>query len=215
MNVRYFLGGVLRRGYTVVELMITICIVSILVSTICTYFVKLLTLQENEREEAYIKEKLSDICANFSDYISIGTNIDNRLSDFVVSYRYETGGVSFETGRVSRVSGLTASLNPSSSVDQPVTMDLDVATFEQGTVNEKKFSRNFRGDDMSLISLNDIKELKITNKGRVDLRFQLTKLNMSASLWNLRLVADYEVEDDDDPKRTVTAERIVRLWNRD
>jgi len=194
--------------------MVTILIVSVMATSLGAFFVKLINLHEKEREEAYIREHLLEICANFADYMSIGTNVVYSTSEFVVSYRHETGGVSLETGRVVRASQMTASVNSINDEKQPKIMHLNVAAFEQGKVNANKFSRNLRADDTPLIPLNSLKELRLKNGGKVDLSYEIRKFNTDASLWKLKIIAEYEVEDDDDdPRRKVEVERIVRLWN--
>jgi len=99
-------------GYTVVELMVTIVIVSVLAATVGMFFVKLLNIQEKDREEAYIREKLSDICGAYADMLSIGSSFSTfsnlTKQATLVKYRQETGGVSLETGVVSRVAYLTS-----------------------------------------------------------------------------------------------------------
>ena len=129
-------------GYTVVELMVTIVIVSVLAATVGMFFVKLLTIQEREREEAYIRERLSDICGVYADFISIGSSFSTatNLSDqaTVVKYRQETGGVSLETGLVSRVAYLTSLMNTTNK-----TIDLNILYSTDEKDPERRYSTLF------------------------------------------------------------------------
>ena len=99
-----------RWGYTLVELMATITIVAVLAATVGMFFARLLSLQEREREEAYIRERLAEVCGVLADDLSVAASFGTRIrpveQDIIVAYREETGGVSLETGRVSRVAQL-------------------------------------------------------------------------------------------------------------
>ena len=113
---KYICRGFCAQGFTVVELMVTIVIVAFLSATVGTFVCKLLTIQERDREEAYIREKLTDICGAYADFLSIGSSISSTTGvsnqETVVKYRSETGGVSLETGIVTRVAYLVAAMNP-------------------------------------------------------------------------------------------------------
>ena len=69
-----------KRGYTVVELMVTIVIVAVLAATLGMFFVKLLRIQEREREEAYIRERLADICAAYADFVSDRQTVQSAVA---------------------------------------------------------------------------------------------------------------------------------------
>lgn len=224
-----------RHGYTIVELMVTVVIVSVLAATIGMFVVNLLTIQEQEREEAYIREKLTDICATYADLLSLGTNISisaysNGLpSKHNVFYRHETGGVSLETGgrfssttgRVSRAAQLNLSMIKNNyDPNVPIVMGLDVQAFEQANENSiSKFSRILHGDDTPLMHLQSMKELRVSGNNRIDLSYELKPLIMSTgdnALWLLKVMALYKVTyaKGRAENKTLTAERIVRLWNR-
>ena len=218
MNVN---SQAVKCGYTIVELMVTVVIVSVFAVGMGTFVSKLLSLQERDREEAYIREKLVDICATYADFLALSTNISTSASDFVASYRHETGGVSFETGRVSRVAELATALNVLSKTGL-VTIDLNARSFrigEDGLTND--FSRTMRGDDTPLVNPRAMKGLKIGdgNDGNVNLSFELEPLstkNEDDALWNFKVNAHYKAvyAKGGTTNKTVTAERIVRLWNR-
>lgn len=208
-----------RDGYTVVELLVTIAIVSVLAATVGMFFVKLLRIQERDREEAYIREKLADVCGAYADAISVAssfgvrTNAISGCMDMRVDYRHETGGVSLETGKVTRVAHLTSEINVTNR-----TVDLKVIGFEQRELVEK-LSRSARGDALLLPLAGDmvsctIRPLNVDGDPAQD----ATGFAMShAALGYLQVTAKYIVRNDDgQPEvRTVSAGRVVRLWNRE
>ena len=188
-----------KRGYTVVELMVTIVIVSVLAATVGALFVKLLTIQEQEREEAYIREKLSDICGAYADFLSVGSSISTSNRTTLVTYRHETGGVSLETGIVSRVAQLTSSTNATSKA-----IDLNVDVFESGGL-VRKFSRSMSGDAPLIPLMGDMVECTIVTS------------RTYAALGYLQVTAKYKVENDEGTvvEKPVTVGRMIRLWNRE
>ena len=207
------------RGYTVVELMVTIVIVSVLAATVGMFFVKLLTIQEREREEAYIREKLSDICGAYADFISIGSSFSTATNLFdqatVVKYRQETGGVSLETGLVSRVAYLTSLMNITNK-----TIDLNIQYSTDEKEPERRYStlsRIMRGDASLIPLIGDMVSLKITplnsNTTYQDVDFPVLQTT-DVALGNLEVTACYKVKNDEGFK-TVKVERVVRLWNRE
>ena len=103
----------MKKGFTLHELLVTVLIAAILATTVGVFLVKLLTLQEKDREEGYIREALADICAYYADFASIGSSfsVSADPNESIITYRNETGGVSLETGRVSRVAYLTMTTN--------------------------------------------------------------------------------------------------------
>lgn len=201
-------------GYTIVELMVTMVITTVLAVTLGTFFVKLLTLQERERNEAYIREKLVDICATLADYASVGSSV-NVIGEreFTLTYRHEVGGVSLETGRVSHV----VQLWTSHQTDQKhTTLNLDIDA-QEATNIVRKFSRNLRGEDTPLLPFKGLK----MGDDRVNLYcqvFPLLKMTQEkAPVWYLQVVAEYDIRNaqGDVVTTNVTAGRMVRLWNRE
>ena len=216
--------------------MVTILITAILAATVGTFFVKLLSLQEKDREEAYIRETLCDICAYYADYASIGSSFsvgaDGKKT--LIAYRQETGGVALETGRVSRVAYLTLATNSWNRV-----LDMNTYSIHHG-VNDKifgyekqnltnKISRILNGD-ATLLTLSTGK-LKVTN-----LVFSVSPLRTTSSqvidytpdeefpnfyamtnavFARLSVRADYLYRNAKGAmtNATATAERVVRLWN--
>lgn len=208
-----------RSGYTVVELMTTLTIVAVLAASVGIFLARLLTLRERDREEAYIREKLSDVCGAYADAMSIASSFGTRVNPLTggmevrVDYRHETGGVSLETGKVARVAHLTSEVNVTNR-----TVDLKVFGFEQRELVEK-LSRIARGDAALLPLAGDIVSCTITPLNTVgNLVTDDTGFSMAdAALGYLQVTAKYLVKNDDgQPEaRTVSAGRVVRLWNRE
>ena len=199
-----------KCGYTIIELMVVIVIVAVLAATIGTFVVNLLTLQEQEREEAYIREKLVDISGVYADYLSVGSIVSNAVGyNFDVAYRQETGGVSFETGRVIRVAMLRSLEKSFVSFNNMEGKDLHIDTFDTRG-DRLNFSKEFCGVDIPLMTATDLK----INDRPVLVRCWINPLSYSA-LWNLHVRADYWVKKDNGNlvPTNATTERIVRLWN--
>lgn len=207
------------RGLTLVELLVTIAIVSIVAATLGVSVVRLLTIQEREREEAYVRERLSDMCGAYADYISIGTtfgendDITNRVVR--VKYRLETGGVSLETGTVTRAAFLSTMLNATNG-----TAAMHVDAFEDRELM-RKVTRHMRGD-AALIPLAGeiisctITPLNFTNTWTEAWEGDNVKAYSSA-LGYLQMAAKYCIEDEygETVTKTATVGRVVRLWNRE
>ena len=223
-------------GYTIVEMVVTIFIVTALAVTLGTFFVKLLTLREREREEAYVREKLSDVCGAYADAMSVGSAIVTTSTNAtIVKYRQETGGVSLETGLVSRVVYIASTMNATNS-----TMDLDIYSFNPKELDidrriTRKVRRSASGDaallpltgDMVSCTLTPLRGngLAIGVKGMsVEESRLCEKMVPSATyqvaetaLGYLEVKARYWIEEDDGGlvAKTVTVGRVVRLWNRE
>lgn len=192
------------RGYTVVELMVTLVVVTILATTIGTFFVKLLTFQESEREDAYIREKITDICAAYADFMSVGSSLSTNWQGMSVSYRQETGGVALETGIVYQVTSLDALLNTNNW-----TVDLFAYGRESGS-NVLRLARNANGSAPLIPLVGDIVSCTITP-------IRDSKNQNLEALGKLRVEARYQARNRDGEQVTkiTSSERIVRLWNRE
>ncbi len=190
--------------------MVVTVIVTFFAVAVGTFFTKLLGIQEREREEAYIREKLSDICGLMADDISIGKSFMQSNSFTIVNYRHETGGVSLETGRVYNVSKLVASLNTTNNL---LNFGLDV--FEAGRIVSKPPS-SVNGNAHLIPLLGDMVSVSITPLNANIESFESIQ-SSDAALGLLSLSARYRVENDDGEivTNTVSAERLVRLWNKD
>ena len=224
----------MKRAYTVVELLVTVAIVLIVAASLGMFVVKMLTLHEQEREDAYVRETLSDILANYADLVSVGsffsvkTNVTGQST--IVRYRQETGGMSLETGRVTRVAYLTTATNSAAqALDLNIyTMDRDSDSSIFGSLKSGlrlKFARNVRGDAALIPLGGELVSCTITPfSSPIDEPDVLTLVEdkdfngfrkTEAALGYLEIAARYEVRNDDGEmeKKTVTAGRLVRLWN--
>lgn len=234
VNMKTVSGNVGRIGYTAVELMVTIVLVSVLAAVVGTFFVKLLGIQERDREEAYIREKLADICALYADQISIGsyfsagTNQVDQAS--IVKYRQETGGVSFETGVVTRVAYLKAAVNRYNK-NGLKNLDVTVYSTESSTnlvfVSElgswvcQKRTTSVTGDaylfpltaEMIGCTVRPLNFTPGNTTNDVNTGWRTT----DAVLGYLEVSARYITENDfgEEEAKIVTAGRLVRLWNRE
>ena len=229
----------MRRGYTIFELMVVILMVTSLATAVGMFVVNLLTIQEQDREEAYIREKLTDLCAEYADLASIGSSFSIANKANIVSYRQETGGLSLETGRVSRAAYLTVATTNR-------TLDLSVYSFDlMKTPNQKTQSRIFSNIKQGLVpSLTrmihgDATLLAIpTNKVDIqkvtcsitplkwgisvenpvpDPNFDGFNIYSNTAFGNLKIEAWYIYRNGrrDHVLTNAVAERLVRLWNHD
>lgn len=191
-----------KCGYTVVEMMVTILIVAILTTTVGTVVVKLLTLQERDREEAYIRETLTNVCGEYADSLSLGSFIcTNNLHGIDVTYRSESGGVSFETGRVSHVVKLISAKKNSS-------FELNVNVVDRGNMISRLLC-HMQGN-AALIPLAG----NLVSCDVIPLNAEIVE---DAALACLQVTAQYKVRDDSGKlvDKETTVERVVRLWNWD
>lgn len=201
-----------RLGYTLAELMATIAIVAVLAATVGMFFARLLSLQEREREEAYIREKLVDVCGAVADDLSIASSFSMRTNlvqrDIIVAYRQETGGVSLETGRVSRVAYLTLTLNATNR-----TMELNAYTPEPEGL-KKALASSLNGDAPLIPLAGELVSCTLTPFNAAITEEDGIQTS-DAALGYLQVTARYTVrnEDGEDEAKTATAGRVVRLWN--
>lgn len=219
-----------RCGYTIVELMVTIVIVSVLAASVGVFFVKLLNIQEHERDEAYVLEKLADICGEYADKLSIGSSIINTSTNAtVVKYRQETGGVSLETGLVTHVAYLSSLLNSTND-----TVDMNIFSIENRNLS-RKIVRSASGDAHLMPLVGDMVSCTLTPLRTTALPLNVEDMNdtdtsmcakmvphavfeaTDAALGWLQVTARYRVKNDrgELETKTATAGRVVRLWNRE
>lgn len=189
----------IKRGSTVVELMVTIVIVTVLAASVGTFIVKLLTLRENDREDAYIREKLIDVCGTYADLLSVGSSINTNGPGMQVTYRQETGGVSFETGVVSQVTSLISDVT-----NGMVKLNVYGLELEESIL---KYVRQANGNADLIPQVGNIVSCTVTPINATDWQ--------SAALGNLRIEARYQVRNGDGniEIKATRVERIVRLWN--
>ena len=205
-----------KGGYTVVEALMTIAIVTVLSATVGVFFARMLKIEEHDREEAYIREKLSDICAAYADFISVGTTFSVSTNgvnpETIVKYRQETGGVSLETGVVTRAAYLSTSFNRTNRV-----VRLGVYSREPAGL-ECKFERDLDGTAPLMPIAGEMVDLALrplnSSEREQDADFSGFETS-DAQLAYLEARALYVTEDDEGPRtNVVSAGRVVRLWNR-
>ena len=189
----------IKRGSTVVELMVMIVIVTVLAASVGTFIVKLLTLRENDREDAYIREKLIDVCGTYADLLSVGSSINTNGPGMPVTSRQETGGVSFETGVVSQVTSLISDVT-----NGMVKLNVYGLELEESIL---KYVRQANGNADLIPQVGNIVSCTVTPINATDWQ--------SAALGNLRIEARYQVRNGDGniEIKATRVERIVRLWN--
>ena len=198
-----------RRGASAVELLMTTVIVAILACACGVLFARLLSVRERDREEAYVREKLSDICAAYADAMSVGEYFETTNGLMTVKYRHETGGVSLETGKVVRVARAATVMDHEKHVSV-----LDIYSFKDGGLGIG-LSRTAYGD-AELIPLG----AEMTGCTITPLGGNATEgggfARYDSVLGYLQMSARYKTEDErgNPTYRTVSAGRLVRLWNR-
>ena len=199
------------------ETAVTLGLAALLAAMVGTGMARMLALQEREREEAYVRESLADVCAAYADMISIGssmrgsTNLANQA--VTVGFRQETGGVSLETGRVTQVAYVTSMANPETKA-----LELDIYSLVPEGL-DLRLSFNARGDaaliplagemvSCTVRPLNYDPETATNTAG-----FLIT----DAALGYLEVKARYAVKNKkgEEEERFATAGRMVRLWNRE
>lgn len=193
--------------------MVTLVIVTVLAATVGMFFARLLSLQEREREEAYIREKLVDVCGAVADDLSIASSFSMRTSlvqrDIIVAYRQETGGVSLETGRVSRVAQLVLTTSATNRAAA-----LNVFSHEPEGLR-RSLSRSLEGDAPLMPLAGELVSCTLTPFNAAITEEDGIQTS-DAALGYLQVTARYTVrnEDGEDEAKTATAGRVVRLWNR-
>lgn len=187
-----------RSGVTLVELLTTLLIVSFLSLTVGVLAVNLLNIQEQDREEAFIREKLVEICGEIADIVSVGSTFSVSNGIIEVVYRQETGGISLETGMVSRVARFCAATNSFAG-------NYDFSIYQNVTGNlVRAISRNVRGD-APLIPLT----------GKI-VKMELVPFSDDEGLGKLSIGAAYTVKNMRTRQyetKAAESERLVRLWN--
>lgn len=203
-----------RWGYALVELMATIAIVAVLAATVGMFFARLLSLQEREREEAYIRERLAEVCGVLADDLSVAASFGTRIrpveQDIIVAYREETGGVSLETGRVSRVAQLVLTTSATNRAAA-----LNVFSHEPEGLR-RSLSRSLEGDAPLMPLAGELVSCTLTPFNAAITEEDGIQTS-DAALGYLQVTARYTVrnEDGEDEAKTATAGRVVRLWNRE
>ncbi len=200
-----------KSGFSIVELMVTIVIVVFVSLTAMVFFAKLINLKEREREDAYVREKLADFCGAYADMLSVGTSIQYKGGastnvPITVAYRQETGGVSLETGVVSRVAYVASQVNMTNN-----TVDLNI----EG--RNLRIVRHASGNAALIPVVGDMVSCTIKPFNYTGLDEKDGYVTYNAALGYLEVKARYAIKNRDGESVTKTASvgRVVRLWNRE
>jgi hypothetical protein len=193
-----------KRGFTVVELCVTILIVAILCVLLGGAFVRLLRLHESNREEGYMREKLTFICGEVADHLSMAKSIIAVSNQYGIilkgGFRMEMEGVSYETGKVVKVNGLYLS-----GTNGTFNVKIDTADDRyNGSIRQ-----TLDADGMLMNVLAKIVEFRIDPPivYGVTNYFPLHVLTVSATN------SYYDIIGNTNAVRRVISKRGVRLWN--
>lgn len=199
----------INHGFTIVELMVTLVVVALFAVGLGVFVSKMLTFQENEREEAYIRENLVDVCGAYADFMSVGSSISAIMGStglYGVDYRKETGGVSLETGIVSHVTAITSAWSVVRHIgDKPYSkLDINAYGIDEFGQSTNKLHRNAE-------SFSSLIPIKGTNYVA---RFNFVPTGRSG-LVKLEIAVEHGVKIKNGmvTNAITRVERIVRLWN--
>ncbi len=201
-----------KRAFTIIELCVTILIVTILCVAMGGAIVRLLRLRESDREEGYMREKLALICAEAADYLSMANSIvaDSTPHGLVLKggFRMETEGVSYETGKVVKVSGLYLS---GTNGAFNLAMDTADRRYEsvrglEGLYRKRQY---LDADGMLLDVLARIVEFRVDPPLVYGVTNSLPLHVLTVSATNNY----YDIVGNSNAVRRVTSKRGFRLWN--
>lgn len=212
-GLRFF---TLRNGATMIELMVTSSIVAIVAASLSVGLVKLFAIEDEIRDKAFIRERLCRMISDYADCLSLAKAVSNDTR--VIEFRTETGGVSFETNFLCKVTSARLSLidlyKTSALSDQKVTgVDLVVES-EDEKYNRKprhltlgaesEIYQNFRvAAKRRYGNIGDVCSLRVEGVGSV------RRLTLRAKYPRLQKVNGVKVPVDE----LIEVSRIVRLWN--
>ena len=192
------------KGFTVVELCVTVLIVAILSVWLGGSIVRMLKLRESNREEGYMREKLALICAEMADYLSMANTITPVSTQYGTvlkgGFRMEMEGVSYETGKVTKVEAIYLS-----GTNGMFNLVLDTA--------DNRYNGSIRqtldADGMLINVMAKIVEFRIDPPIAYGVTnyFPLHMLTVSATN------SYYDIVGNTNAVRRVTAKRGFRLWN--
>ena len=91
-----------------IEFMVVCSIVAIAATSLAVGLMNLCTIEDEIRDKAFIRERLCRMISNYADCLSMAKAVSNDTR--VIEYRTETGGVSFETNFMCKVTSARLSL---------------------------------------------------------------------------------------------------------
>lgn len=179
-------------GVTLVELLIVVVITSIVAVGLSFAISASLRFNQQYREESYVRERLCDVLEWVSDYLSMANaaSVSNGVWSGSAQYRMETGGVSFETGRVCRVTGTAYAVN-----NMNMDVEIDTGDPQWNGVLRKVFAAD------GVLS---------------PVAASITEFNLfgTNAFRTLAVKAEYSVKTADGVQtNSITVSRPVRLWN--
>ena len=202
-----------RKGFTVIELMITILIVVILTVSFGGALSGLLCLHEKDREEGYMREKLAYICGEFADYFSLADKVgrfmdENGKAVYAAGFRMEADGVSYETGKVVKVSNIYVSAT--NGIFNVAMRNADARYRRAGDSDDVFYKRQEMSSDgmlyevMSKITVFSIDPLPIDGMWHTNQYYMLTVAATNGY---------FDIRGATNAIRTVVSRRAFRLWN--
>ncbi len=201
-----------KRAFTIVELCVTMLIVAILGVVMGTAIVRLLRLRESDREEGYMREKLALICGEAADYLSMANSIVavSDLHGLVLKggFRMEMEGISYETGKVVKVSGLYLS-----GTNGTFNLALDTADSRyegvRGIEGLYRKRQKLDADGMLMDVIARIVEFRVDPPMVYGMTNSLPLHVLTISATNNY----YDIVGNTNAVRRVTSKRGFRLWN--
>ena len=205
-----------RRGATMIELMVTSSIVAIVAVGLSVGLMKLFAIEDEIRDKAFIRERLCRMISDYADCISLAKAVSNDTR--VIEFRTETGGVSFESNFLCKVTSVRMSLidlyKTSVLSDQKVTgVDFMVESEDEEygrsprhlTLGaESEIYQNFRvATKRRYGNIGDVCSLRIEGVGSI------RRLTLCAKYPRLLKVNGVKMPVDE----LIEVSRIVRLWN--
>lgn len=179
-------------GVTLVELLVVVVITSIVAVGLSFAISASLRFNQQYREESYVRERLCDVLERVSDYLSMANAapVSNGVWSGSAQYRMETGGVSFETGRVSRVTGTAYAVNN-------MNMDVEIDTGDP----------QWNGVLRKVFAADGVLSPVAASVTKID-------LHGTNTFRTLEVTAEYSVKTADGIQtKPITVSRPVRLWN--
>ena len=201
-----------KRAFTIIELCVTMLIVAFLCVAMGGSIIRLLRLRESDREEGYMREKLTLICGEVADHLSmaqsIAIGVDQHGLILKGGFRMETEGVSFETGKVVKVRGLYLS---GTNGTFNLAMDTADARYESITDTEGLYRKKqtLDADGMLMEVLAKIVEFRIDPPMAYGVTNFLPLHVLTVSATNNY----YDIVGNTTAVRRVTSKRGFRLWN--
>ncbi len=177
-------------GVTLVELLVVVVITSIVAVGLSFAVSTSLSFSQKYREEAYVRERLCDVLERVSDYLSLANEASVSNGVWTARYRMETGGMSFETGRVCRVSGTVYSVT---------NMNMDVKITTGDPRWDGVIEKVFAADGVLSLVAAVVTEVDLSGSG---------------AFRTLSVSADFRVKTPEGVEtNSITVSRPVRLWN--